>query len=247
MKNLCLAGGVALNCVGNGRILREGPFDDIWIQPAAGDAGGALGVAHCSSGTSCSTSPRRRAERPTARPGRCSARSYSDDEIRAFLDTIGAGLPGVPNGRASCATHRGRISSPGNEWSAGSRGAWSSGRGRSAARSIIGDARSHAMQSIDEPEDQVPRVVPPVRAVGPEGARARVLRDAAAGGQPVHAARRARAGFAAHAHRTGSDAGAARHRQAEGGAVQHPGGDARRLFGAGPDGRSRAARPLLRA
>ncbi len=45
MKQLVLAGGVALNCVGNGRLLREGPFDDIWIQPAAGDAGGALGAA----------------------------------------------------------------------------------------------------------------------------------------------------------------------------------------------------------
>ncbi len=45
LKNLCLAGGVALNCVGNGRILREGPFERIWIQPAAGDAGGALGTA----------------------------------------------------------------------------------------------------------------------------------------------------------------------------------------------------------
>lgn len=45
LKNLCLAGGVALNCVANGRILREGPFESIWIQPAAGDAGGALGVA----------------------------------------------------------------------------------------------------------------------------------------------------------------------------------------------------------
>ena len=45
LPNLCLAGGVALNCVGNGKILRDGPFDEIWIQPAAGDAGGALGVA----------------------------------------------------------------------------------------------------------------------------------------------------------------------------------------------------------
>ncbi|MFH1519606.1 MAG: carbamoyltransferase, partial [Candidatus Omnitrophota bacterium] len=44
-KNLCLAGGVALNCVGNGRILREGPFKNLWIQPAAGDAGSALGAA----------------------------------------------------------------------------------------------------------------------------------------------------------------------------------------------------------
>jgi carbamoyltransferase len=45
MKNLCLAGGVALNCVANGRIVREGPFENLWVQPAAGDAGGALGAA----------------------------------------------------------------------------------------------------------------------------------------------------------------------------------------------------------
>jgi carbamoyltransferase len=44
-RNLCMAGGVALNCVANGRILREGPFENVWIQPAAGDAGGAIGVA----------------------------------------------------------------------------------------------------------------------------------------------------------------------------------------------------------
>lgn len=47
VDNLCLAGGVALNCVGNGRVLRDGPFKNIWIQPAAGDAGGALGAALC--------------------------------------------------------------------------------------------------------------------------------------------------------------------------------------------------------
>ena len=47
LDNLCLAGGVALNCVGNGRVLREGPFKNLWIQPAAGDAGGALGAALC--------------------------------------------------------------------------------------------------------------------------------------------------------------------------------------------------------
>src|SRR6185436_14909394 len=45
MENLCMAGGVALNCVANGRLLREGPFKNIWIQPAAGDAGGSLGAA----------------------------------------------------------------------------------------------------------------------------------------------------------------------------------------------------------
>ena len=47
LDNLCMAGGVALNCVGNGKLLRDGPFKNIWIQPAAGDAGGALGAALC--------------------------------------------------------------------------------------------------------------------------------------------------------------------------------------------------------
>ena len=45
MKNLVMAGGVALNCVANGRVMREGPFENLWVQPAAGDAGGALGAA----------------------------------------------------------------------------------------------------------------------------------------------------------------------------------------------------------
>lgn len=44
-RYLCIVGGVALNCIANGRILREGPFEDIWVQPAAGDVGGALGAA----------------------------------------------------------------------------------------------------------------------------------------------------------------------------------------------------------
>jgi carbamoyltransferase len=54
-RNLCLAGGVALNCVANGKICARGRSRQVWIQPAAGDAGGALGAALCSPGTSCST------------------------------------------------------------------------------------------------------------------------------------------------------------------------------------------------
>jgi carbamoyltransferase len=89
MDRLCLAGGVALNCVGNGRVLREGPFRELWIQPAAGDAGGALGVAtliwhrHLKKGR-------------TVTPGRDGMRGsylgpeYSRDAIRAFLDSTGA-------------------------------------------------------------------------------------------------------------------------------------------------------------
>ena len=61
LDNLCLAGGVALNCVGNGRLLREGPFKRLWIQPAAGDAGGALGVAQLDPPSARATPARGRA------------------------------------------------------------------------------------------------------------------------------------------------------------------------------------------
>ena len=84
LRNLCLAGGVALNCVANGRIAREGPFDGLFVQPAAGDAGGALGVAaylqHHVFGQ-----PRGFVMRSAfLGPG------YESDEIRAFLEVKGA-------------------------------------------------------------------------------------------------------------------------------------------------------------
>jgi carbamoyltransferase len=89
LDNLCLAGGVALNCVGNGRILREGPFDDIWIQPAAGDAGGALGVAqlvwHRHLGR-----PRKVECGRDSMKGAYLGPSYAEAEIRAALDRHGA-------------------------------------------------------------------------------------------------------------------------------------------------------------
>src|SRR5262249_52969596 len=80
MKNLCMAGGVALNCVANGRIVREGPFEQLWVQPAAGDAGSALGAAlfvhNCVLGK-----PRVfRMDHAFWGP------SYPDEEIRKFLD-----------------------------------------------------------------------------------------------------------------------------------------------------------------
>ncbi|HMQ24138.1 MAG TPA: carbamoyltransferase N-terminal domain-containing protein, partial [Planctomycetota bacterium] len=87
LDKLCLAGGVALNCVGNGRILREGPFDDIWIQPASGDAGGALGVAtliwhHLLN------KPRRPTESDTQK-GSLLGPSYGNTEVRALLEREG--------------------------------------------------------------------------------------------------------------------------------------------------------------
>ncbi len=88
MKNLVLAGGVALNCVGNGRILREGPFENVWIQPAAGDAGGALGTAlfiwH-----QLLDKPRR-PQQHDQQHGSFLGPSFSDDQIVEYLDRAGA-------------------------------------------------------------------------------------------------------------------------------------------------------------
>jgi len=84
MKSLCLAGGVALNCVANGRILREGVFENIWIQPAAGDAGGALGAAlftwHQYVGN-----PRQADGKKDSQRGSYLGPDFSREEIRSFL------------------------------------------------------------------------------------------------------------------------------------------------------------------
>ena len=86
MKNLCLAGGVALNCVANGRILREGIFENIWIQPAAGDAGGALGAAlltwHQYLGK-----PRTADGVNDSQRGSCLGPASTSGEIRAYLQS----------------------------------------------------------------------------------------------------------------------------------------------------------------
>ena len=86
--SLAMAGGVALNCVGNGRILREGPFENIWIQPAAGDAGGSLGAA-LFVWYQLLGSPRPRGGRDLQRGSLLGPR-YGEDEIRELLDSAGA-------------------------------------------------------------------------------------------------------------------------------------------------------------
>jgi len=88
MKNLCLAGGVALNCVANGRVLREGPFEEVWIQPAAGDAGGALGAALFVWHQLLDNE--RNPEGRDAMQGALLGPRYGADEIRQFLDAQGA-------------------------------------------------------------------------------------------------------------------------------------------------------------
>jgi carbamoyltransferase len=85
MSNLCLAGGVALNCVANGRVLREGPFENIWIQPASGDAGAALGAAmfvwH-----QYLQNERNADNKTTIQAGSYLGPEFSDEKIREYLD-----------------------------------------------------------------------------------------------------------------------------------------------------------------
>ena len=85
-SNLVLAGGVALNCVGNGRILREGPFENIWIQPAAGDAGGALGAALFTWHQYLNQAREPQSKRDRQR-GSYLGPDFSDIEIKAYLDS----------------------------------------------------------------------------------------------------------------------------------------------------------------
>lgn len=84
LKDVCLAGGVALNCVANGRLLREGPFENIWIQPAAGDAGGALGAALIG-WYKYHNKPRTADGKTDKQKGSYLGPQYSDDEINSFI------------------------------------------------------------------------------------------------------------------------------------------------------------------
>ena len=89
-KNLCMAGGVALNCVANGRILRESPFDNIWIQPAAGDAGSSLGVALSIANTKSNGERHPQLTGMDAMQGAYLGPAYGDNDIRKTLTSFSA-------------------------------------------------------------------------------------------------------------------------------------------------------------
>jgi carbamoyltransferase len=98
LENLCMAGGVALNCVANGRVIRETPFKNLFVQPAAGDAGGAVGVAHYLYNT-IEKQPRGKAwTHAYLGP------AYSDAEIAAYLDGAGARYRTLSDGELTAAT-----------------------------------------------------------------------------------------------------------------------------------------------
>ncbi|NND45650.1 MAG: carbamoyltransferase [Xanthomonadales bacterium] len=143
VEYLCLAGGVALNCVANGRILREAGFDDIWIQPAAGDAGGALGAA-------LAAWHEHLGEARTPEPGDAMHGSYlgpafSAGQVRGTLDAMGASYQQFDDDellpRVAQAMADGHVVG----WF---RGRMEFGPRALGARSIIGDPRNRKMQSV---------------------------------------------------------------------------------------------------
>jgi carbamoyltransferase len=141
--NLCMAGGVALNCVGNGRILREGPFKRMWIQPASGDAGGALGVAQLAWHRQLGK-PRQVNGHTDQMRGAYLGPSFSPEEIESYLRSVGAQYrrlePDQLLSEVTCVMAQEKIVG------------WFDGRmefGPRAlgSRSIIGDPRSPRMQA----------------------------------------------------------------------------------------------------
>ena len=141
--SLCLAGGVALNCVGNGRLLREGPFKEIWIQPAAGDAGGALGVAqliwHRHRGQ-----PRRVTPGKDSMKGAYLGPSYTEAEIEEFLRSIGASYRRLERQELLQTVARLLADDKVVGWF---NGRMEFGPRALGARSILGDPRSPRMQA----------------------------------------------------------------------------------------------------
>jgi carbamoyltransferase len=143
LKKLCMAGGVALNCVANGRLLREGPFDDIWIQPAAGDAGGALGTAlfiwH-----QLLENPRTTQARDL-QSGSLLGPRYDESRIREFLDRKGVKYHHYDNDDDLCKAVAEIIA--GDKVAGWVQGRMEFGPRALGCRSIVGDPRSTNMQA----------------------------------------------------------------------------------------------------
>ena len=143
-KHLCLAGGVALNCVANGRILREGPFESLWIQPAAGDAGGSLGAAlytwHQILGN-----PRVATGQDSQR-GSLLGPEFSDSETRAFLDQAGVTYEFIEDEAQLCREVAAILAR--EEVVGWMQGRMEFGPRALGGRSILGDARSARLQSV---------------------------------------------------------------------------------------------------
>ena len=144
IRNLCLAGGVALNCVTNGKILRDGAFERVWIQPAAGDAGGALGAA-LAVHHQYLKQPRRVTRDHDTLQGSYLGPSFSQEEIERRLHAAGAVVETMPDDASLIeACVQALIDGQAVGWF---QGRMEFGPRALGARSILGDARSPTMQS----------------------------------------------------------------------------------------------------
>jgi carbamoyltransferase len=143
LENLCLAGGVALNCVANGRLLRESPFKRLWIQPAAGDAGGALGVAQLVWHRHCKQ-PRRPTPGTDAMQGAYLGPAFAPEEIAAYLESVGAAYERLDH---SCLLERVAALLAQEKIVGWFDGRMEFGPRALGARSILGDPRSPRMQA----------------------------------------------------------------------------------------------------
>ncbi len=140
---LCLAGGVALNCVANGKLLRSNIFDSMWIQPAAGDAGGALGAALSVWHEYCGM--QREAESPDSMQGAYLGPAFSNSAIKACLKRVGARFREIDDSRLLPEIARLLQQEKVIGWF---QGRMEFGPRALGARSILGDARSSRMQSV---------------------------------------------------------------------------------------------------
>jgi carbamoyltransferase len=143
MENLCLAGGVALNCVANGKILRDGKFERIWIQPAAGDAGGALGAALA--GYHTYRGQPRTVRGTDSMQGSYLGPSFSQPEIEQRLTAMGARFTAMETGPLLEACVQSLVNGQAVGWF---QGRMEFGPRALGARSILADARSPKMQSV---------------------------------------------------------------------------------------------------
>ena len=173
--NLCLAGGVALNCVANGKVLRDGRFKNIWIQPAAGDAGGALGAAL----SGLSPEPRQAANHPgeydlgDAMQGSYLGPAYEQKDIERRLAARGRQVRGA--GR--CGADRPQCGSAGRAEGAGLVSGPHGVRPARAGRALDPGRCALAHHPEDaEPPGQIPRILPPLRAGGAARGCCRLVR-----------------------------------------------------------------------
>ena len=230
LRNLCLAGGVALNCVANGKVLRDAGFEDLWIQPAAGDAGGALGAAlvayHLHKGK-----PRPELDRSgDLMKGAYLGPSFSQQECEARLRDAGASFTVLSDEAVVDACARDLAEGRAVGWF---QGRMEFGPRALGARSILGDARSPTMQSVLNLKVKYRESF---RPFAPSVLRERVAEWFELDYDSPYMLLVADVVEKRRLEMTPRPTNSIRYREAQRAALGHPCGDPRRLLGAGTDG-----------